>query len=93
MERQVEYRCDQHPDPFDCPDNVIFYSDKFDEYGIIIHDGGASSITIAFCPWCGSRLPDSKRNRWFDELAALGFDDPTEQEIPPRYETGEWHRS
>jgi hypothetical protein len=24
--------------------------------GLIIHDGGSSSIGIAFCPWCGSTL-------------------------------------
>ncbi|WP_443024360.1 DUF6980 family protein [Sphingomonas sp. Leaf30] len=22
-----------------------------------LHDGGSSAIEIAFCPWCGARLP------------------------------------
>jgi hypothetical protein len=92
MQHQVDYRCDQHHDPFDCPDNLIHYSDKFDEYGIIIHSGGSSYRSISFCPWCGSRLPGSKRDRWFEELEALGFDDPLQQDIPLKYESGEWHR-
>lgn len=61
MQRQAEYRCDQHPDPFDCPDNLIRFADRLDEYGIIIHDGGTSFSRISFCPWCGTRLPESKR--------------------------------
>ena len=32
-------------------------------YGLIIHDGGTSAVTIQFCPWCGSKLPASKRDR------------------------------
>lgn len=93
MEFQVTYKCNQHPDPFSCPDNLIYYSEKFDEYGIIIHDGGPSFSKISHCPWCGFKLPESKRDRWFDELEAQGFDDPFEQEIPSKYTTGEWYRA
>jgi hypothetical protein len=25
-------------------------------YGLIVHDGGSSTIQIYFCPWCGERL-------------------------------------
>ena len=57
MAKAVEYRCQQHPNPFDCPDSLIYYSKARHEYGIIVHDGGASCVTIHFCPWCGSRLP------------------------------------
>ncbi|MFB9863028.1 DUF6980 family protein [Rufibacter immobilis] len=31
-------------------------------YGIPIHDGGTSVITINFCPWCGTNL-DNNLNR------------------------------
>jgi hypothetical protein len=61
MAGRVNYRCETHPDVFDCPDNLIYYSAKFDEYGIIIHDGGSSFIVISFCPWCGTKLPESRR--------------------------------
>lgn len=71
---------------------LIAYRAKFDEYGLIIHDGGSSSITINFCPWCGTRLPESKYQRWCDELAGLGFDEPSEQAIPDAYTTDAWYR-
>jgi hypothetical protein len=93
MQNQVTYKCDQHQDPFSCPDNIIYYLEKFDEYGIIIHDGGQSFNCISFCPWCGSSLPESKRDKWFDELEALGFDDPSEQNIPHKYNTNAWYRA
>jgi len=91
MSEMVTYTCDRHPDRFDCPDCLINYSPMFDEYGIIIHDGGTAVSSINFCPCCGSRLPDSKRDLWFEELAALGFDDPFEEEIPEQYLTDAWY--
>jgi hypothetical protein len=93
MDHQVNLKCEQHPDPFDCPDNLIFYSYKFDEYGIIIHDGGPSYSLISFCPWCGSALPESKRDLWFDLLEELGYDYPMEQEIPQEFKSDQWYRN
>ncbi|MBB6048373.1 DUF6980 family protein [Armatimonas rosea] len=92
MTAQVTFTCAEHPNPFDCPDCLIHYSERFDEYGLILHDGGTARLTIDFCPWCGTRLPESQRDRWFEELAALGFDDPGDQAIPERYQTGAWYR-
>jgi hypothetical protein len=54
MGHQATFRCGQHPDPFDCPDRVVFHHDG--EYGLIIHDGGSAVIGMAFCPWCGAAL-------------------------------------
>ncbi|WP_420800291.1 DUF6980 family protein [Neobacillus terrae] len=45
-----------HENPFECPDKIIIFDERNDEYGLIIHDGGTSSISIEFCPWCGSKL-------------------------------------
>ena len=61
MTRQVNHRCDTHPDPFDCPDSLVHYSARLDEYGLIVHDGGSSSVRVEYCPWCGAKLPGSKR--------------------------------
>jgi hypothetical protein len=61
MRREVERRCERHPNRFDCPDCLIHYSPRVREYGLIVHDGGSSSRHIRFCPWCGSRLPESLR--------------------------------
>jgi hypothetical protein len=61
MRREVERVCGQHADRFDCPDCVVLYQPTLREYGLIVHDGGSSSIVIRFCPWCGVRLPESLR--------------------------------
>jgi hypothetical protein len=90
LQKRIEQRCDVHKDVFDCPDNLICYIDKIDEYGLIIHDGGSSYICISYCPFCGSKLPDSKRDMWFDTLEELGFDSPLFQDIPKEFQTDEW---
>ena len=41
---------------------VIYYWSRFDEYLVPVHDGGTSGIQMKFCPWCGVRLPVSKRD-------------------------------
>ena len=71
-------------------DDIIYYAPQFDEYGIVIHDSGKSYIKMDYCPWCGRKLPDSKRNLWFDELEKLGIDDPLETKIPDDFISGKW---
>ena len=68
MSNQIRFECSEHPDPFSCPDKLVHYSDKFKEYGIIIHDGGSSISVIHYCPWCGEKLPKSVRDQYFDEV-------------------------
>jgi hypothetical protein len=41
---------------------AILYVEKFGEYGIPVLDGGTSYIILDFCPWCGAKLPISKRD-------------------------------
>jgi hypothetical protein len=89
MQRQAELVCDQHPDRFDCPDCLIEYSPRFREFGMMIHDGGASSLNIYYCPWCGSKLPDSLRDEWFAEMERLGID-PAEDEVPEEFRSSAW---
>jgi hypothetical protein len=89
MVRQVTWACDRHADPFVCPDALISFNERFVEYGLIIHDGGTSAMDISFCPWCGTRLPESQRDRWFNALEALGVD-PGSQEVPAEYQSGRW---
>lgn len=60
MEHWANYKCSEHPDPFGCPDSIIAFSARDDSYGIIVHDGGSSKITIKYCPWCGVKLSDAK---------------------------------
>lgn len=93
MRCQAELTCPHHSSAFECPDALILYSPKFNEYGLIVHDGGSSAVSISFCPWCGTKLPESLRERWFSELEALGFDDPGVQDIPERCNTDAWYRA
>ena len=68
----------------------VYYSGRFDEYMLPCSDG--SGILISHCPWCGKKLPDSKRQRWFEELDALGIEFSlldTEQ-VPPQYLSDAW---
>lgn len=93
LTEQLSYQCPEHTEPVDCPDHLIVYSRQFDEYGILIHDGGSSYCVIQYCPWCGTRFPESKREAWFHQLEQLGFDDPCVQEIPEAFKTDEWYRT
>lgn len=89
MDEQLRFDCDTHNDPFDCPDQLILYNEKFDEYSIIIHDGGTSSVNIEFCPWCGKKLPKTKRDAWFNIIENLGLE-PDSPNIPKEYLSNEW---
>jgi len=62
MTRALDFACPEHQDPFDCPDALLYYHQRFDEYGLIVHDGGSSWVCIKHCPWCGKALPPSRRD-------------------------------
>ena len=59
------------------PGRHVVYDTVFDEY-CLVREGGLDAAPISHCPWCGSVLPDSKRDLWFAELALRGLtaDDP-----------------
>ena len=83
--------CDNHSSTEECPDKIISYNIKFNEYGIIIHDGGTSSIIINYCPWCGKKLPESKRDLWFQTLENMGYENFDDEKIPQKFKTNEWY--
>ncbi len=93
MKRQLELNCDLHSDQFQCPERLVIYNPRFDEYGMIIHDGGNSYSILRYCPWCGKKFPRSKRDRWFEALKSEGYNDPLKQRIPSKFLTDEWYRS
>ena len=64
---------------------------KFREIGIVYADGTSSFQQIAFCPWCGKRLPPSLRDEWFRRVEALGFE-IGDTEIPVEYQSDAWFR-
>jgi uncharacterized protein DUF6980 len=55
MALNAESSCSQHPNRDDCPDALVAVVRG--GYGLMIHDGGSSVIEMAFCPWCGAKLP------------------------------------
>ncbi len=62
MKAQLKVTCETHGH-LGCSDFVMNYRKRSKEYGIVIHDGGSAMAVIKFCPWCGSKLPRSKRKR------------------------------
>lgn len=56
MRQQLLWKCDQHTSPFDCPDALVIH-DNMLGYILPVHDGGKSGVMIAFCPFCGEKLP------------------------------------
>jgi len=90
LAHQLTHACAQHEHAADCPDVVIAYDPRFDEYFIRTD---SVRVNISHCPWCGRRLPESKRDLWFEELERLGFERPLEQGIPAAFRSGEWRRA
>jgi len=86
---EVSVICPDHEQPWECADVLLVYSPKFNEYGIVVHDGGSSNVQILYCPWCGASLPDSRRDQWFEKLDTMGLE-PGEAEIPIEMESDEW---
>jgi hypothetical protein len=59
MRRNVEKTCDIHPNRGDCPDCLVDYSEHMQRYGLMIrNDAGGGMISISYCPWCGTKLPE-----------------------------------
>lgn len=90
MASQVTHSCDRC-EPGSCPDQLVVYLARFHEYGLPVRDEPrpTSFVTIQWCPWCGTRLPESVRDAWFDELARRGLD-IVYDEIPEDMTTDEW---
>lgn len=62
---------------------------KFREWGIPIPDGGTSFLELMHCPWCGTVLPASLRDVWFDKAEAMHIDPPYE-DMPTEYQSDAW---
>jgi hypothetical protein len=82
----VEYLADQ--------DVPLKYSPYHREYQIVAKSDGFV-ITIDYCPWCGTKLPNSLRNVWGERLDALGFLDPYGEDrasVPDAFWSDSWWR-
>jgi hypothetical protein len=81
---------DQHAG-VSCPDQLVVYVPRFHEYGILWRQlpTPESYAVINWCPWCGTRLPESVRHAWYDELWRRGLDE-IDDEIPEDMRTDTW---
>ena len=66
----------------------VRYDPRFDEYWV---PAGNARQALFYCPWCGVKLPASQRDRWFDQLEAMGID-PWGNDLPNRYRDDTWRR-
>ncbi len=69
---------------------TMVFIPAYREWGIEVNDGGTSFIRIQHCPWCGSKLPESLRDKWFDITREMGYDDPGDDAIPQEYKSDQW---
>lgn len=72
------------------PDTPVDYYDRLREYGIYILDGTADRLIFQFCPWCGTELPRSLRDEWFEIIRSLGLE--TKDKLPRDLRGGMWWR-
>jgi hypothetical protein len=73
-----------------CP---VKYNKQWREYSI--RDAKSTSLSLMmFCPNCGTTLPSSLRDQWFDILEKeYGLEDPIEddkKQVPKEFLTDEW---
>ena len=78
--------------PHQGSNRIIDWIASWNEYRIPMPHEGYASALIRHCPWCGVRLPASRRDEWYRTLWGLGYDDPGEQELPPEHESDHWWR-
>lgn len=74
------------------PNPVILWIREWNEYRIDISHRGNSSTPIAFCPWYGTKLPDSRRDEWHRTLVAMGYEDPCNDDLPEAFTSDKWWR-
>jgi len=89
LQYHLEHKCEIHSDIFDCCDHLLYYNEVYDEYGLIIHDGGSSYVEISFCPFCGYKFPKSKRDQYY-YIIENELHISVEDEIPEEFKTDEW---
>jgi hypothetical protein len=79
--------------PYQGPSVIVEWSAAWNEYRLPMAHDGYTPTPIRYCPWCGTRLPPSRREEWYRALRGLGIDDPGEADaVPPAFETDEWWR-
>lgn len=72
------------------PQIPLVYSPDLREFGLMVFDGGPAIQTFSFDPFSGKKLPESLRDRWYDDLDARGIDPHGETPLPEGYGDETW---
>jgi hypothetical protein len=75
------------------PNRVLDWIASWNEYLIPVAYDGYAATQIRFCPFCSRELPRSLKSEWYEALYALGYTDPSEQDIPSEYDSDAWWRN
>ncbi|AQR72677.1 DUF6980 family protein [Sphingomonas sp. LM7] len=68
---------------------TVQYDSRVDEYWVV---AGSARQALFYCPWCGEKLPPSKRDEWYDAVEALGLD-PWQDELPQEFRSDAWRNA
>ncbi len=91
MAYHATFACEEHPNLSECSKAAIIYNPRFDEYHIGPRGGTGDELRMANCPWCGTMLPESKRDLWFERLEQMGID-PLQEEVPEEFNSAAWRK-
>ncbi len=74
--------------------SLLIYNIQWREYGIKLYRPNTGYLLMQYCTDCGTKLPDSLKNMWFNILKEEYFlIDPIENDkelIPEKFLTDEW---
>jgi len=72
---------------------ILDYSQRYREYGINIPNS-TTTMAIDYCMFCGKKLPESLRIKWFNILEQeYGLERPASgdrNKVPAEFLTNEW---
>ena len=76
----------------------FLFHERFREFGVYSISGPNHSVSesfhlLSYCPCTGKQLPTSLRYKFFEEIEAIGFDDPWDEGLPSRFKNGDWWSS
>jgi hypothetical protein len=86
---QLPHACELMNLFIDDPKVPIEYYPIMREYRLHLkHSPGKQGIY--YCPWCGSKLPESLRDSYFETLENLYGEDFSRDNAPAEFQTDEW---
>lgn len=70
----------------------IEYNPIMREYDILLRHSSARQ-GIDYCPWCGTKLPESLRDLYFETLEKLFGEDFSRDNAPTEFQSDEWWKN